>query len=92
MVSVDVKHHERKDKRNGQVSSTVAELRSCAKVEVAVPNKPHGFCGRKATLTQSIFGQVTHHMVISSSGNSQQGNFSSSTSPQGNFLVTHLFR
>ena len=26
------------------------ELKSCVKVEVAVPNKPHGFCGRKAPL------------------------------------------
>ena len=33
-----------------------SELRSCVNVEVAVevavPNKLHGFCGRKATLNQ----------------------------------------
>ena len=28
----------------------LSELRSCVKVEVSVPNKPYGFCGRKATL------------------------------------------
>ena len=27
-----------------------SELRSCMKFEVAVPNSPYGFCGRKATL------------------------------------------
>ena len=41
MVSVDVKHH---------VYVWSSELRSCVKVEVAVPNKPYGFWGRKATL------------------------------------------
>ena len=28
----------------------LTELRSCVKVEVAVPNSPYGLCGRKATL------------------------------------------
>ena len=31
-----------------------AELRRCVKVEVAVPNKPYGYCGRRATLKQKM--------------------------------------
>ena len=47
MVSVDVKQH---------VYQSVSELRSCVKVEVAVPNRPDGLCGRKATLNTQ-YGQ-----------------------------------
>ena len=40
------------------------EIRSCVKVEVAVlcspvRNKPHGFCGRKATLNLNCCCRVT---------------------------------
>ena len=31
-----------------------SELRSCVKVEVAVPNSPYGLCGRKATLNLNL--------------------------------------
>ena len=43
MVSVDVKHHKRKEER--YVLFRAQEL--CER-EVAVPNKPYAFCGRKA--------------------------------------------
>ena len=41
----------------GSLEGEMAELGSCVKVEVAVlgfpvPNKPYGFCGRRATLRQ----------------------------------------
>ena len=37
-----------------QMSGVTSEPRSCVKVEVAVPYKPYGFCGRKATLDLNI--------------------------------------
>ena len=34
------------------LTGSLSELESCVKVEVAVPKKPHDFCGRKAALNR----------------------------------------
>ena len=48
------------------ISELKPELGSCVKVEVAVlvPNKPDGFCGRKATLKKKSSGAVKVEVAI----------------------------
>ena len=46
-----------------QASTQAAELRCCEEIEAAVlgspvPNKPYGFCGRKATVNNTALSEL----------------------------------
>ena len=56
-MSNDIRGHLRTKRRRPP------ELRGCVKVEVAVPNKPAGFRGRKATLKQRRPPYTLHQKI-----------------------------
>ena len=47
-------------------AAAAAERRSCVKVKMAVPNSPHGLCGRKATLNLNLTATSTFTKLLNS--------------------------